>query len=253
MLRRWVPSSFLGKGLVRDPGERVVAGMATMPSRSATFREALTSVIGQVDKLYLYFDGHADVPDDIRSDRRIVPILSRDIGGLHANGKLLGLALERGSFIYVSVDDDFAYSRNFVRHLRAGLARYGDRAVVGYHGVVLKRPFSQYNADRSSIPYESRPREDRAVDAVGTGAAMFASDSLRFDVRNWRHVNMVDLCLAIEATGAGLPMVSLARRRRRMTALAEKQPDSIHARLLLDDSRQTELARELLRLEPRAD
>ncbi|HEX5779651.1 MAG TPA: hypothetical protein VFY21_12495 [Xanthobacteraceae bacterium] len=221
-----------------------------MPSRAETFRAALRSIIDQVDRLYLYLDGHPAIPDEVRSDPRIVPILSRDVGGLHANGKLLGLALERGSFIYISVDDDFAYSRSFIKHLRTGLTRYEDRAVVGYHGVLLKRPFARYNVDRNSIPYESRPREDRMVDAIGTGAAMFSSDALRFDVRDWRHVNMVDLCLAMEANKAGLPMVCLARRRRRMTALAEKQPDSIHARLLLDDSRQTELAHELLRFEP---
>ncbi len=249
MQRQWMPAVFFRKWRLGDRGERLVAGMATMPSRSETFRVALRSVIGQVDRLYLYLDGHSTVPQEVRDDPRIVPILSREVPGLHANGKLLGLVLEGGSFIYVSVDDDFAYSRSFIKHLRNGLARYENRAVVGYHGVLLKRPFARYNADRNSIPYESRPRQDRMVDAIGTGAAMFSSDALRFDVRDWRHVNMVDLCLAMEANKAGLPIVCLARRRRRMTALAEKQPDSIHARLLLDDSRQTELAHELLRFD----
>jgi hypothetical protein len=232
----------------RNPAERIVAGMATMPSRTQTFRPALASVIGQVDRLYLYLDGHAQIPEEVRGDDRVVPILSREVPGLNANGKLLGLALETAPCLFVCVDDDFAYAPDFVDHLRAGLAQHADRAVVGYHGVMLRRPFARYNEDRESVPYESRPRVARPVDAIGTGAAMFSSRALRFDVRNWPHVNMVDLGLAIEAAKAGLPMICLARRKRRIVSLAAQQHDSIHAALLRDDTRQTALARELLRL-----
>lgn len=232
----------------RNPNERIVAGMATLEVRDDTFRKAFASIVGQVDRLYLYLDGHGEVPELVRGDPRVTAILSRDVPGLHANGKLLGLALESEDCVFVSVDDDFSYAPDFVGHLRAGLEQYAGRAVVGYHGVVLRRPFTGYNKDRSTIPYTSRPFEDRAVDAIGTGAAMFLSNAMRFDVREWPYTNMVDLGLAVEAAKKGLPMISIARKKRHLLPLAEFQPGSIARGLQQDDSRQTELARELLRL-----
>src|SRR5262245_46309979 len=97
--------------------EFIVAGMATMPSRAATFPHAIRSIIRQVDKLYLYLDGFSECPAPARNDARIVPLFSRDFPNLHANGKLLGLALEKNSCLYVSVDDDIYYFRKFVPSL----------------------------------------------------------------------------------------------------------------------------------------
>jgi hypothetical protein len=245
---------FFGRDRIasRKPGERIVAGMATLEARKETFSLALPTVMGQVDRLYLYLDGYREVPEFVRGDPRIAAVLSHDLPNLHANGKLLGLALEPGDFLYVSVDDDFSYSPRFVDHLRTGLSRYDDRAVVGYHGVMLRRPLTGYNRDKTTIPYTSRPLEDRTVDAIGTGAAMFRSSHLRFDVRTWPHTNMVDLGLAVEAARMKLPMISLARRKRYLRPIANEQPDSIAVRLRRDDSRQTALARELLRLKSTA-
>jgi hypothetical protein len=241
---------FFGRDRIasRQPGERIVAGMATLAGRNDTFRRALPTIMGQVDRLYLYLDGYSEIPESVRGDPRLTAVLSHDLPNLHANGKLLGLALEPGDFLYVSVDDDFWYAPKLVGHLRAGLSRYDDRAVVGYHGVLLRRPLTGYNRDKRTIPYTSRPIEDRPVDAIGTGAAMFRSSNLRFDVREWPYTNMVDLGLAVEATRVKLPMISLARRKRYLQPLANEQPDSIAVHLRRDDSRQTALAQELLRL-----
>jgi hypothetical protein len=246
---------FFGRDRIasRKPDERIVAGMATLLGREETFRRAFPSIVKQVDRLYLYLDGHQAVPHIVRGDRRVTAVLSRDMPDLHANGKLLGLALEPGEFVYVSADDDFCYAPDFVGHLRAGLARYSDRAVVGYHGVMLRRPLTGYNKDKYTIPYTSRPLEDRPVDAIGTGAAMFLSASLRFDVRAWPYSNMVDLGLAVEAAKVKIPMISIARRKRYLRPIAADQPDSIAIGLRHDDSRQTALASELLRLQAQRD
>jgi hypothetical protein len=234
--------------VVRDPGEPVVAGMATLPSRAATFPKAFASIIRQVDRLYLYCDGHREVPEPARGDPRVVPVLSDEMPGLHANGKLIGVSLERHSCVFVATDDDIYYPRNFVGALRAGLAIHGDRAVVGYHGSLLARPLARYNDDRTVFSYHRALEKAQEVDLLGTGAAMFCTRFLNFDVRRWTFTNMVDLGLALEAAKAGLPMMCLARKKRRVIMLAKTQPDSIRAGLLEDDARQTELGRELLRL-----
>jgi hypothetical protein len=224
----------------------VIAGMATMPSRAHTFRKAFSSIVGQVDRLYLYLDGHAEVPDFVRSDQRVTPILSRNQPGLHANGKLLGLCHEQGPYLYVCVDDDFLYPSDFVARLKAGLAAENGHAIVGYHASILERPLLRYHRNRRVLHYSARVPTKREVDVLGTGAVMFSSAALHFDVRAWPWVNMVDLGLAIEAASAGLPLICLSRRRNFIRVLEQEQADSIFLAMQRDDSRQTDLARQLL-------
>ncbi len=87
---------------------------------------------------------------------------------------------------------------------------------------------------------------------IGTDSALFHTDVLKFDVRDWNSVNMVDLNFAIECAKRGLARKLATRRRFWIEALSEKQPDSIYQALMKDDSRQTVLANELLRYGPPA-
>jgi hypothetical protein len=220
-----------------------------MPSRAATFPYAIRSIIRQVDKLYLYLDGFSTCPAPARGNARIAPLFSQDFPNLNANGKFLGLALEENPCLYVTVDDDIYYFRQFVRALRSALAIYDDSAVVGYHGSLLTRPFVRYNLSRTVHSYTSGLNQARTVDVIATGAVMFSSHALTFDVRKWRFTNMVDLGLALEAAKVGLPLIAVARKRGELLSpLEQNQEDSIYAALKKDDSRQTELTRELLRL-----
>jgi hypothetical protein len=220
-----------------------------MPSRAATLPYALRSIIRQVDKVYLYLDGFSACPAPARNDARIVPLFSQDFPNLNANGKLLGLALEDNPCLYVTVDDDIYYFRKFVTKLRSVLAMYDDSAVVGYHGSILARPFVRYNLSRTVYSYMSGLNQATSVDIIATGAAMFSSRKLKFDVRKWPFTNMVDLGLGLEAAKGGLPLIAVARQRgEALWPLEENQEGSIYAALQKDDSRQTELARELLRL-----
>ena len=237
----------------RYTGDLIVGGMATMPSRAGTFPYAIRSILRQVDKLYLYLDGFSDCPV-VAQNSRVIPLFSRDFPKLHANGKLLGLALEKERCLYVAVDDDIYYFRNFVRLLRRALAMHHDAAVVGVHASLLARPLVRYNTNRRVFPYMSGLDQDMTVDIIATGASMFSSHALKFDVRKWPFTNMVDLGLALEATKARVPLIAVARKPgESLFTLEEDQEDSISKALKRDDTRQTELARELLRLRGESD
>ena len=67
----WYRVSYFGR---RIGDKRIVAGLATMPSRASTFPVAFRSIVHQVDRLYLYLDGHQEVPEVARSDSRVIPI-----------------------------------------------------------------------------------------------------------------------------------------------------------------------------------
>src|SRR5689334_9730019 len=82
-------------------GQRAVAGMATMPSRATTFPLAVRSIIDQVDRLYLYLDGHEEVPKSVRDNPRVIPIFAREEPGLGCDGKFLGVVREREPCLYI--------------------------------------------------------------------------------------------------------------------------------------------------------
>ncbi len=223
----------------------IVGGMATMPSRADTFPAALRSVIDQVDRLYLYLDGHDAIPEAAKDDPRVIPVFSRDVPGLHGNGKFLGLTMETGRCLYLGIDDDIAYPSTYVRRMSKALAAYRGSAIVGYHGSLLLEPFTSYAKSRETLWFAGALAEARPVDVLGTGTVMFDTGILRFDMRTWPHVNMLDLYFALEAARANLALICLPRRSRYLRPLEEQQSDSIYARLLRDDSVETALAIEL--------
>ena len=231
----------------RSPHEkpRIVAGMATMPSRAHTFQTAFRSIIDQVDRLYLYLDGHDAVPAVAKGDPRVIPIFSDAFPGLHGDGKFIGLTLEKNDCFYLGVDDDIVYPRDYVRRMSKTLAACRRSAIIGYHGSVLLDPFTSYAKSRESIWFAGELPRARHVDILGSGTVMFDTGTLRFDVRTWPHVNMTDINLASEAAAVNLALICLPRRRRYLRPLEEEQSNSIYARLLRDDSIETALAIEL--------
>lgn len=237
------------------PGRRlpVVAGMATMPTRITTFPTAFHSIVRQVDRLYLYLDGHDEIPNIVRGEPRVITILSRDVPGLRGNGKLFGLWLDQGPCLYASVDDDFQYPPDYIVKLRQGITAHEGQVAVGYLGSILPRPIERYMNHRIVFPCNRKLDTWFPVDVLGMGTAMFSSEALRFDVRNWPWTNMVDLSFAIEAAKAHIPLICLARGDDYLHELANNQPDSSFAALRRDDSRHTALARELLALLDGAD
>lgn len=229
----------------RRPGVPIVAGMATMPSRKETAERALASILPQVDRLWLFLDRFEDVPQ-IFHHPKIEILRSADHGDLRANGKFLGLSLEEQDCIYLSVDDDILYPHDYVRRLHRHLARYRSQAVVGVHASILKPPIQTYRHSRRVLLRRRLQWLNLEVDVLGTDSVALDSRVLRFDVREWSHVNMVDLHFAILCRRRGLPLISIRRYRDWIKHLDQNQPDSIHRALQNDDSRQTVLARELL-------
>jgi hypothetical protein len=229
-------------------GKRIVAGMATMPSRAATFPMAFRSIIHQVDRLYLYLDGHQELPEVARNDTRVIPIFSHEEPKLGTAAKFLGLIREPETCLYVGVDDDIKYPPNYVAKLHARIKAHGYRVIVGVHGAVLNRPLTSYLSNRTVFNFANSLQCEQAVDVLGTGTMMFDTVVFRFDVRRWPQLNMSDLNVAVEAAKSGLPMICVARKKYFLFPLARNQSDSAWRALQKDDSRHTSRALELLAL-----
>jgi len=224
----------------------VVAGMATMPSRAATFPTAFRSIVHQVDRLYLYLDGHQEVPEVARNDARVIPIFSRDEPALGGAGKFIALIREAKPCLFLGVDDDIDYPPNYVARLLAPLKAHGSKVIVGFHGCVLDRPLACYRRNRKIFHFADALECEQAVDTLGSGTIMFDTSVFRFDIRRWQQLNMSDLNVAVEASKSALPLICVAREKNFLVPIDQVQSDSIFQALEKDSSRQTSRAHELL-------
>jgi hypothetical protein len=221
--------------------------MATMPSRAATAPAALESVLTQVDQLWLFLDRFDAVPS-YADDERIRVLRSQDVGDLRANGKLVGVALEHEPCTFFSVDDDILYPDDYCATLEDHLERYRGKAAVGVHAAVLRSPMASYGRDTKVLHRRSDQARSEGVDLLGSDSLAFRTTTLRFDVREWNDVNMVDLAFARVAREQSIPLVKIPRAAQWVSALDEDQDDSIWMGVLADDARQTMLAQELMAL-----
>jgi hypothetical protein len=221
-----------------------VAGMATMPSR-ATAPAAIASVLTQVDRLWLFLDRFDTVPA-YADDERIRVLRSQDVGDLRANGKLVGVALENEPCTFFALDDDVRYPTDYCATLEAHLERYRGTAVVGVHAAVLRPPMASYLRDTKVLHRRADQARSEGVDLLGSDSLAFRTTTLRFDVCEWKDLNIVDLCFARVARERSVPLVKIARPSHWVNALDENQDDSIWMGVLAEDRRQTVLARELM-------
>ena len=221
--------------------------MATMPSRAATAPRAIESVLPQVDRLWLFLDRFDAVPEYARDDR-IRVLRSQDLGDLRANGKFVAIALEDEPSTFFGIDDDVLYPADYCATLETHLDRYRGEAVVGVHAAVLRAPLASYGRDMKVLHRRADQARAEGVDLLGSDSLAFRTSSLRFDVREWPDLNMVDLSFALEARRFGIPLVMIPRPAHWLSALDENQEDSIWVGVMRDDARQTELAQELASL-----
>lgn len=225
--------------------ERIIGGLATMPTRADTAEIAIASILPNVDKLYVFLDGFSQVPDYFNA-KKITLFRSQEEGDLRANGKFLGLSKACEKDVYVCFDDDLKYPRNYTAWLKFNMKYLPERAAVGIHGSVFHKEIHSYH-DRGVFIGKKAQWIPRRVDVLATNACMHCVRHMQFDVKKWSKVNMVDLHFATEAFNAGIKLWTIPRYANWVRYLQEEQSDSIFSRLLKDDSEQIKMLKSLLR------
>jgi hypothetical protein len=225
-----------------------VGGIATMPSRLATLGRVIPVVLPQLDRLYVFLDGHDSVPDVARHEKITVFRSGRD-GDLHSSGKFLGLTRERDAVVYVTFDDDIIYPPDYVNTLIAGLARFGGRVVAGFHGTLFTHPYRSFRDDQNICHFRTGLAHDIRVDVLGTGTTALVSSVLPIDPRTWPYTDLDDLMVALAAERREIPRVAIARPPRYLDAHAEQQSDSLWQRVQRDERRQVRMMGQLLAME----
>lgn len=223
-----------------------IGTIATMPSRIETFAQVLPVIVSQVDQVFVFLDGFETIPGFLQGLTKVTMVRSQDAGNYHAAGRFLCLQQLARPSVVLSFDDDIHYPSDYAAKLIQALVRFDGKAVVGVHCQIFRPPFANYVRDRKVFHFADRLWRFKRCDELGAGTLAFCTDRFSFDVRPWTTFRSNDICVAIEAKKAGLPLWCIPRRNRWMQPFSQPQAFSIWAETQRDPREKTTLMRQLL-------
>jgi len=221
----------------------VHAAVASVPGRVDQLQAVVSAIAPQVDVLHVYLNGYTTVPAFLRNNPSIRIARSQDWGDRRDNGKFFFLG-EAGGY-YITLDDDLAYPPDYVRTLLLAIEKYGRRAVVGVHGVLLADPMTRFYANRTVFGFKRGLSADRSVHLLGTGTIGFHRDTLGLSHSDFGQPGMADLWFAIAAKQQGVPLRCIARQDAWVTPLLDKSQPSLFKEFTTvtdSDAKQTAVA-----------
>ena len=227
----------------------IVGGMATMPSRENSLIEALPNILKNVDILYLYLDKYEYVPKFLYKFPKIKIIENLNMG---VTGKFLGVQMHHKSCIFFGFDDDIIYPNNYVEYLISALSKENFKAIVGVHGLNIKKPFSSFVKDIFSYHFEEKLDESKYVDILGCGTIAFHSDFFTPNINSWSNKNMDDLQIMRECIEHNFRRICISRPKNFLKGIAKSQPDSIWAKTKLNDYKETKFIQEIINIFPQS-
>jgi len=185
---------------------RVRVGLAAIPDRVEPLKKVIESLLPQADEIFVSLNGFEYVPSFL-THRKITASLAENLGDFQKFDFLDGF-----DGYYITCDDDIEYGPSFVDTLIDTIERYERKVAVGWHGSILKPPFSDYydGADRDVFTFRSRIQDDKFVDILGTGCLGFHTDTIRPPASIWKRPSMADVFFAIYAREQGVPLVLTA-------------------------------------------
>lgn len=144
---------------------QTLVAVATTPERVALLPRSLGSLRPQCDRLHVFLNGHAEVPEVVR-ELADVHVHARENEG--ADRKFHWAHAHAG--IYLSCDDDFVYPPDYVARMAGAVRRFGGRALVTAHGRTYP-PQPKDSADQIGAvsTLQSNVPQGRWVNHAGTG------------------------------------------------------------------------------------
>lgn len=174
----------------------IYAGMATVSGNEVALRAAVTSLLPQVDGLFIYLNGFSEVPSFLRGFDKVKCHLDPDGTRYGDAGKFWGLGQVRDA-IYLTCDDDILYPKDYIARMTQELADCGGQSVICVHGSLLIQPLENFyaNGARSVLHFANELIRRRQVHVPGTGTCAFHSAVVDIALDHFAAPNMADIWL----------------------------------------------------------
>lgn len=181
------------------------ACIPTQPSRMDIITKTAPSIAKQVDKLFIYCNNNAQLPQELINIDNIIPIHGEDRG----SAARFYICSMQGYLFFC--DDDLIYPDGYVNYLCEKIELYERKAVVGYHGKIIKYPMKDIRRDYEKV-FRCREslKTDEFINYIGTGAMAYHSDTLKLNLDCFRHNNLDDAEFSIRCHERNVNMIVVA-------------------------------------------
>lgn len=216
---------------------KIVAGVASIPSRERQLKRMVRSLLPQVSKINVALNDYDHVPEWLNRPNIEVFRTTNEKGDANKFHQIEG-------DLYLSCDDDIMYPRNYVFKTRTNAKTY-HRDIITYHGRnITSFPVkSYYQADKVFYACRETLIGDVAVQFGGTGVMAFFPSEFCPTVEDFPTPNMADIHIAIAAKKAGKTIYCC--RHRKGWFRVQDVPTTIYETHSLNDKVQTEYVNEV--------
>ena len=191
--------------------KKITASLTTILEREQALKDTVRSLLPQVDKLNVYLHGYTKKPSFL-NNKKIEVAFSLEYGDQGDIDKMAWVDEVKG--YHLICDDDLIYPPDYAKEMVKAIDRYGKKAIVSFHGSVLKRlPIARYYRDRMVFPCLGEVKYDQQVSIIGTGTLGYHSSVgvNKIDLKG-KFPNMLDIHFSIWARENGILLYALAHK-----------------------------------------
>lgn len=184
--------------------DRVRIGIASIEIRRTALSRVIDCLYDQADEILVYLNDYSEIPKFLNREKIQVVHQKGDVGD---RGKFYDI--DNFSGYLFTCDDDIEYPPYYVQHCIDAIEKYGRKAVVGWHGSLLKTPFVDYYSSESRrvFSFRSGRPDDIAVHILGTGCSSFHTDTINVRYADFLTPNMADVYFALLGQKQRVPFV----------------------------------------------
>ncbi|MDK4705017.1 FkbM family methyltransferase [Rhizobium sp. CNPSo 4062] len=200
------------KWVSRKIGHKVIASMASIPSRTPMLRDAVQSLLVQCDEVRVFLNGYPNIPDFL-DHPRVKVRRSETWDDTGDAGKFGWIEEDDEPGYRIICDDDLLFPPDLVERLVGEVQSTQDEAFVGLHGIILRQPIRNYYAsgDRHAVHFHSALADTKAVHVLATCVMCYHSTKLSMSRADFMYRNMADIWLAKHARDRNIPLLIINR------------------------------------------
>lgn len=186
---------------------KVTANFVTIKEREEVFKQSLLSIYDQVDTINVYMNKYKTLPAWLSEFKKVNNVWAAGDNLLGDSGKFFF----QNKGITLTCDDDIKYPDDYVVKTVSGLVRHG--GVVSWAGKIVPK-VGVKSFYKNCIPIHCRKSwfKDMTVHIPGSGVMAWHSDTIKFDIKDFKRRNMADIWVGATCKREGVKVTTLAHK-----------------------------------------
>jgi hypothetical protein len=190
----------------------ITVGMATVPERSSTLEKVISSLSGQVDKIYLALNGFyiADEPwyPTFLDKYENVEYFWTDNSKGDAEKMHYAFIPD---MIYLGCDDDLLYPKGYAQMMVDAVKKY--KGAVSLHGKRYLPPITNFKKWAMAYRCLGTVSDNVRINLIGTGCCAFDTNQLKISLQDFKKPNMADVYFSKQCADQNVTMFVVAHQK----------------------------------------